>query len=498
MNKKHLRTLSTLLLAIVMIFTMSLSVFADTDTNLKVDKSHKPSDNNKVISNSGVLENGADIGGTDAGKYGKYTAVGNTVTLYKDIVIFNTRSDNTVVYLPNIKYEYEVTAVTPTENKYITDEYGLKGAINKGVADAAPSGKASVEYSNTTATNIKQDGTGDAIVKVTTNTNGVAARGSFNLTFNPSKFSKPGVYRYKVTETVASGFSRDTAGVTNDTYNDYRYLDVYVQNNSDNSGYEIYGYVLFEAAGDTAKDTEFNAENATLDAKTNGFVSDKFDSLSDKYSKEEKGVDIYETSNVKISKAITGAMADKNNKFPFKATVKNTTITKDPIISYQVVDDEHPTLSTTADNPTATMSSGTAEFGSATATVANGMALNDEDYVFIYGVPGKNAATNVVAEEYNNTAEVYKVSAKYDNGNPLTIVASTTGEVADMNAKATAKNQTAQDLDIDAAEDVLAVTNNLAAISPTNVVMRFAPYLFILGAGIMLLMVSRRRKAEQE
>lgn len=487
---KHLRKLSVLFIALVMIFTMGMSVFAATDTNLKEDKSHK---DNSTISKSGVLEDGKDAEAPDAGKYGVYQGVGNTVTLYKDIVIFNTRSDNTVVYLPNIKYEYAVSAVTPAENKYITDEYGLKGAINEGVAGAAPSGKASVEYKNTAATGIKANGEGDAIVKVTTNKNGVAARGSFDLTFDPSKFTKPGVYRYKVTETVASGFSRDTAGVTNDTYNDYRYLDVYVQNKS-GGGYEIYGYVLFEA---TDKDTEFDAKDATLDAKTNGFVSDKYDSLSDSYSKTEKGVDIYETSNVKISKAITGAMADKNNKFPFKATVKNTTITKDPIISYQVVGDNGSLDTTAAANPTATMTGGTAEFGSATATVANGMELNDGDYVFIYGVPGKNAATNVVAEEYNNTAEVYKVSAKYGTTD-LDITASTTGTVADMNAKATAKNTAAQDLDIDAAEDVLAVTNNLAAISPTNVVMRFAPYLFILGGAIMLLVVSRRRKAEQE
>ena len=42
------------------------------------------------------------------------------------------------------------------------------------------------------------------------------------------------------------------------------------------------------------------------------------------------------------------------------------------------------------------------------------------------------------------------------------------------------------------------VANNLDSISPTNVVMRFAPYLFILGGAVVLLAVSRRRKAEQE
>lgn len=492
MKKSLLRKVIAITLALTVALTMGMNVFAADQTDLGEDKSHKPSDNNKVISKDGVLEDGADVGGTDAGQYGVYQGVGNTVTLYKDIVIFNTRTDNTDVYLPNIKFEYAVSAVTPAENKTITDEYGLKGTIHEGVADAAPSDPASVEYNNTTATGIKQEGTGDAVKKVTTNTNGVAARGSFDLTFDPSKFTKPGVYRYKVTETPASGFSRDTAGVTNDTYHDYRYLDVYVQN-KEGGGYEIYGFVLFES---TNKDTEFDAKDAPLTAKTNGFVSDKFDKQSEAYSKTEKGVDIYETSNVKISKAITGAMADKNNKFPFKATVANGTITKDPIISYKVVANGGE-LTTTGNNPTKTMTGGTAVIGSATATVADGMELKDKDYVYIYGVPGKNAASNVVAEEYNNTDEVYKVSAKYDTTD-LKIVASTTGTVADMNAKATAKNQTAQDLDITKAEDELAVTNNLAAISPTNVVTRYAPFLLILAAAILLLVLRRRSRSSEE
>ena len=38
------------------------------------------------------------------------------------------------------------------------------------------------------------------------------------------------------------------------------------------------------------------------------------------------------------------------------------------------------------------------------------------------------------------------------------------------------------------------LTNKLDAISPTNVVMRFAPFLFIFGAAILLLVVMRRRR----
>jgi len=500
MKKTILRKIAAITLALAVAMTMGVSVFAQSGsgTNLGTDESINP-DKEGVVSNGGVREDGEDSGDTDSdGKHthGTFQGVGNTVTLDKEIVIFNTKN-NTVVYLPNIKYEYAVEAVDVADSKYITDEYKNKGAVNDGVAGAINnSGTPFVQFSNGQVGDAGISGTGMTAVTtpyVTAGTTGVAAEGHFNLTFNPGAFNKPGVYRYKVTESVASGFTKPSAGVIdNETYNADRYLDVYVQN-KDGGGYEIYGYVLFEA---TDKDTEFTANPGTaITAKTNGFVSEVNDGDESAYSKTEVGVDIYETSNVKISKTITGVMADKNNGFPFEAFFKNSTITNKPVICY-IKGSETTSASS---NPT-TMTDGEATIGAAAS--GGPVTLKDGEYIYVYGIPGRETAnstgsTTVLTKEYNNTSEVYTVSATYDATAKDVKSGSDSGTSVAMEAAATGEFVKAQTVLITKEKDEVVVTNNLNAISPTNVVTRYAPFVLILAAAILLLVVRRRRSSEE-
>ncbi len=508
--KSKFKALSTVLLAIIMVFAMSISAFAASGdgSNLGTDNSINP-DNSGIISNGGVREDGRDSGEKDANNnatHGLFNGVGNTVTLDKEIVIFNTRSTDTVVYLPNIRYEYTVAAVDVNNatgsEKYITDEYGNKGAINDGVAAAINnSGTPYVEFNNGATGTAGISGTGMTAVTtpyVTTKTDGFAAEGHFNLTFDPTKFSKPGIYRYSVTEAPASGFSKAAAGIIdNGTYNSVRYLDVYVQNKSDNSGLEIYGYVCFE----DIQDKEFTANPGTaITTKTNGFVSEKNDTIKNVYSKTEEGVDIYETSNVKVQKVITGAMADKTHTFPFEAVLDTVNITKDPIVCYVKVAKGVTETTTANTNPT-TLTGGDGIIGAASASGT--LKLGDEEFIYIYGIPGKTTATStgeskVLVKEFNDTSEVYTVTGTYDTADKEMKSGSDIGNSVKMNASATGEFNAAQTILINNEKDDVVVTNKLNSVSPTNVVMRYAPYLFILGAGILLLVMSRRRRSEEE
>ena len=44
----------------------------------------------------------------------------------------------------------------------------------------------------------------------------------------------------------------------------------------------------------------------------------------------------------------------------------------------------------------------------------------------------------------------------------------------------------------------ITVTNNLDAISPTGVIMRYAPFVLILAAGIVIFALSRRRRDKED
>lgn len=329
-------------------------------------------------------------------------------------------------------------------------------------------------------------------------TTGTEVEKTSNLTLDISKFSRPGIYRYVITESVTSPSTGATdsaklqaAGLTarDAEYATTRYLDVYIHYNT-SGDLEMYGAVIFKSASATPGQDSIT----TTTEKTTGFEPG-LDSASD-YS-TDKNVDKYYTYDFTVKKTVSGSMADKNHEFPFYVTVSNSingamfTYTGDSAESF-----------TGATNVSGVVTLNAADFSIGADSTSSSLTLKNNDTIVLVGLPSKQdtgSELSVVVKEFNNTFDQYTASATaLVSGsattqalNPTTgIMPASTGTAALASAFDIKTN--------DVANQVIAFTNNLSEISPTGVVLRVAPYALMLGAGIVLFLLSRRRKEENE
>ncbi len=417
---KYIKKISSIVLALMMVLAMGTSVFAvQSDSTTNSDK------------------------GIEA-KDGK-------ISIAKQMVFIN--AEGTDVREPNITYTYTISAVTPT-SATITDKNDITGTVKKGVMEAATNETATVAFADTKTSAASANGTSTASKYA-------------DFQFDATKFTAPGIYRYKITETTSVG--KATVGITEaPTYSADRYLDVYVQRN--NGALEVYGYVLYDGDADQSIKSKNATGGGDVSMKSAGYVNTAAD------GSDPENVDVYKTQNLHIAKTTTGALADPDNDFPIALTFTAADgVTATPKID--VVLGGNGTLTGTADD---TVGTHIAFAASMAGTVDNGSSID------LKGIP---EGTKVSLVETNNTPDSYKVKA------------GTAANGADLLAEAivaagAASGSTAEQT-LNAKVEVY-ITNTLNAISPTNVVMRFAPYLFILGGAMMLLVASRRRKSDQE
>ena len=275
----------------------------------------------------------------------------------------------------------------------------------------------------------------DAIHKVT-EAGDVEDAVDVTIDFSGVSFSEAGIYRYAVTEELKSSSAADDIKIDTENNNDGEFcLDVYVEKNND--GFTPFAYVMAASAETPSLSDSADGRTATYTSKISNVTNE------------------YTTYDLTVSKSIVGAMAA--NDFAF-----NINITNVPEDVY-IAQDSNEAVSGSKSN------SFSARLGHGDSTV-------------IKGLPSK--AAYAIQEEVNKT-EGYTVEVKDDHNAEYSWIGTDhfgSQDGAEM-GKADAK---------------VAFTNTLSTISPTGVVMRFAPYMMILGAGIALVMVSRRRKAEQE
>ncbi len=467
---------------------------------------------------------------TETPKYAKdattdVTISSNSFTIPKDIVVYNT--DAETIYEPNITYKYTLQNVTPgtspnytliTDDKAITTydndaeksvtavvKAGITGGIkvSSNYTTEASTDSALLKFGQETTETVAATATNNESVPILTS--GTETTGlkkitrNLTVTVDPTAFKKdevltPGVYRYKIIETAAeteyplaeSGVTRTSTYSTN--LMDVVYLDIYLKWTDDTkTALEFYGAVLFHSR-DGLNGFKYTADSSDV-SKVSGFD----------VKSQGNDVDTYHTWNLTVKKSVTGGMGDKNHKFPFNVAFSESAA---KTAQFRAVADTN----ANGTNQALALTSGALNINSELATAT--LAIKDSGKVVYYGIP---TDVKVLIKEKNDTVDFYTASAKnnkhtgteaytlVNNASPVVTatnvpITPSTGTAANNTVfqmiEATTANVTGNKYQ----SNEVTFTNNLDAVSPTGVVLRVAPYVLMLAAGIVLLVLSRKRK----
>lgn len=451
---KHVKKISALLLALVMVMGLSVSAMAadETFTDTKGVIGAFKSPDTPVTKNNSVL-------------------------LYKEITAYN--KDASTVNAPAMEYSY--TIAPGSAGKTVKDAGGnslhatgsaVEIQTKAGLTGATISGS----VDGTTFTAGKLTLTND--VQLTTADDGAANKFPLKVDFSSVTWTGAGVYRYVITETTESG-AKTAAGITEGGIAETLYMDVYVKDAATAGEYEVYGYVCFKA-DNNIDGTNTNSLNAA--EKTEGFVTGDSDGSGSVDTDEQ--ADKYYTFNLTVSKTLVGDQAMNSHQFPFNVDFTNDSVTASILLKQET---------TTGGGITANLpaAGGVSSLDVTDLKLANGASVK---YI---GIPvGVTAATTAAVYELNDvTGTVYKSSYVVDDG-----TASTPKSLTWTNPDNKSDVANLPTLTVNADDDVshtIAFTNTLEIISPTGVALRVAPYAFMMGSAVILLAVGRRRKEEE-
>lgn len=400
-------------------------------------------------------------------------AATSAIPLTKSIVFVNV--NDSAVYEPNVSFTYAVEPATIAESTYTVTDNATPNPVTAYVHPGPTDGVTGT----TIAFGVEVGGT--ATTAVTTSANGVDVERTGSLGLDISKFDRPGVYRYKITETPDPS-DVTSVGLTARTedYNNIRFLDVYIHRNSSDA-LEMYGAVIFKSTASTAGQDIIT----TSTTKTTGYEP------TSGTLKDDATVDRYTTYDIVVKKTVDGSMADKNHEFPFYVTVSNTI--SGAKFTY-TADGSETFTGATVTSGVGTLTATSFQIGSDAKT--SNLTLKHNDTITIIGVPS-NQTTDlaIVVKEFNDTYDSYTPSVNATNGTiSMTAGTAMTAQTGfDTTSSFAIKTN-------DVASQTITLNNNLTEISPTGVVLRIAPYAIMLAAGVTLFVVFavKRRKNEEE
>lgn len=364
-----------------------------------------------------------------------------TITIKKELTAYNPETVD--VYAPNITYSYTISGIDA--NKVITDSANVTATTKPGPDGATITSE--IKWENTELIHASSDG--------------VANTKEITITVPASAFTAAGVYRYEITET-----STDKApnGILDGSITATRYLDVYVRGpKSGETGYKIYGYVLFQV-NDNIDGSSGATANTPADAvKTEGFVE-----VGDGSGTPEFTADSYYTYNVSVSKTLVNDITNENHEFPFKfAFTPATGVTG----SFNLVTSE----------------------GTAPVAMSDDVetTIKHNASVKYTGIP---CGTKVDIIETNDVeAASYKVTSTGATTNVTNLLLNyneTTGDTA-VEINTTEVNKAGSLFEV-------TFTNTLELISPTGVALAILPFVILFTFGVGFLVAGTAKRKEDE
>ena len=406
------------------------------------------------------------------------------VVIYKEITAYNPETCE--VNAPTITFNYTIGKATVASGTTVTDnasrhkkngetDVNVKVAVKEGIAGAKISGTAEGVLAITPANKLKSSEYGTA--------NRFALTVDFSGCDWATQGSGAGVYRYQIIETTVQSV-KEAAGIKdgNNAANDTLFLDVYVDGFGD-----VYGYVLFSnnvsIDGSTSEDTA-----ASTAGKVEGFVDEKDEHVYS--STDESTADKYYTFNFDVSKEVKNdayALSQKH-EFPFTVTFENENVKAAVLPIIRKTGDATLTIPDTAAAIASFSYDGTAASPTKSLTIGNAAVVS------FVGIP---CGTTVTINEKNDVTGVSYNSVSTGAHTNADAKAINTGDTSN-NATITCTTHVTRATENHSGEGKVLFTNTLLQISPTGVTLRFAPYILILAAGIVLLLVSRRRKSNIE
>ena len=477
--KKNMNRLATLALSGMMIFSTAAPVFAAGSIN--IDKGNP--NLNKYF---GADE--ANVGKSVAG--GKLEALGNSVSF--DKVIRVETDNNEMVDQPDVVWNYTVTGVQ--NGQKINDDGSATSAVSApfqaGTTTLSDGAQTMVVLAgsdsqiDTTNSDLKAEFKSSSFDLATAGSTVKDFTDGVKITFKPSAFGGPGVYRFVVTEGDADGENKNdveamkvTVDGVQKSYQKQRFLDVYVRmkEGSTTGEKEIYGYVLH--SGDTQLTSNQSGNKHTGD-KNSGFDGDKA-----KNGKKDtpQGYTRYTPRKLKVDKKISG-MIDKNHEFPFTVNLFHN---KTAAANFNNAD-----LQVKVKLPGASVYT----VKKASEIPGLGAKLKDGQSLEIIGLP---KTTTYDVKENNNTSLSIKSDVRFSE-NVATPIADTVAATSETVAPAQDSTARGADKSLLLNDSHVAYHNHIDEITPTGVVLTVAPYAMMLAvAGSMGFMFFNRKKEEE-